>query len=62
MNPELAKKLRFPADSDRVLVLDAPDGYVEHLGLSSKHIHPDEQQAGSYDFVQMFFGRSGTWR
>lgn len=55
MNPELAKKLRFPADSDRVIVLDAPDGYVEHLGLSSKHTHPDEQQAGSYDFVQMFF-------
>ncbi|MDU2243118.1 MAG: hypothetical protein E7E23_21355 [Paenibacillus sp.] len=55
MNSELVKKLRLPTDSDRVLVLDAPAGYMEQLGLGSKHTALDEHQAGSYEFVQMFF-------
>lgn len=55
MNPELIRKLRLPADRDRVLVLGAPDGYVEQLGLSSKHTDAGENRAGDYDFVQMFF-------
>lgn len=55
MNPELVKKLRVPSGSDRVLVLNAPAGYVEQIGLSSEHTNLDEDQAGSYEFVQMFF-------
>lgn len=55
MNPELAKKLRLPAESGHVLVLDAPQGYVERLGLSAEHAALDEQRAGNYEFVQMFF-------
>ncbi|WP_334078024.1 YdeI/OmpD-associated family protein [Paenibacillus sanfengchensis] len=53
--PELIKKLRLPADHERVLVLGAPEGYVEQLGLSSAHTVLDEGLAGSYEFVQMFF-------
>ncbi|MCK8488581.1 YdeI/OmpD-associated family protein [Paenibacillus sp. MBLB2552] len=55
MNLELAKKLRFPSDSDLLLVLDAPEGFVEQLGLSSEHTTLDDKLAGKYEFVQMFF-------
>lgn len=54
MNPELIKKLRLP-ENGRALVLNAPEGYVEQLGLSSAHAVLDESLAGSYDYVQMFF-------
>lgn len=54
MNPELIKKLRL-SENGRALVLNAPEGYVEQLGLSSAHTVSDESLAGSYDYVQMFF-------
>ncbi|MFD1177047.1 YdeI family protein [Paenibacillus puldeungensis] len=55
MNADLVKKLRLPGKEGIVLVLRAPEGYFEQLGLSPEHAVVDESAAGSYDFVQMFF-------
>lgn len=55
MNADLVKKLRLPVKEGLVLVLRAPEGYLEQLGLTPEHAVTDESAEGSYDFVQMFF-------
>lgn len=55
MNADLVKKLRLPGKEGLVLVLRAPEGYLEQLGITPAHAVIDESAEGSYDFVQMFF-------
>jgi hypothetical protein len=43
----LAHKLRLPEDG-RFRIVNAPDGYLERLGISS------QAQEGPFDFVQLF--------
>lgn len=49
----LAGKLRL-RPGQRVLIMNAPSGYVEGLGPLSKGIELDQIAEGKYDFVHLF--------
>jgi hypothetical protein len=49
----LLKKLRMQA-GQRVLILNAPEGYVEALGDLPEGIELSEQAGGKFDFVHLF--------
>lgn len=53
MNAALRKKLRLP-ENGRALLLQAPEGYSEMLGLTPEDGVFDEAHAGTYDFVLLF--------
>ncbi|MNM87219.1 hypothetical protein D3C81_993940 [compost metagenome] len=54
MSPELIKKLRLLQEGKN-LVLYAPEGYIELLGLTANSASYQEQYAGQYDSVLIFF-------
>lgn len=49
----LAKKLRIQK-GQRVLLLNAPSGYLETLGELPDDVEVSVQSEGTYDFVQVF--------
>ena len=49
----LVKKLRVKT-GQRLLVLNAPEGYIESLGDLPEGVEVSEQAEGKFDFVQLF--------
>ena len=53
----LFKKLRMHT-AGRVLILNAPSGYIESLGAMPERIQVSEQPGGKVDFVHLFVTNS----
>ncbi len=60
-NPSLVKKLRIQK-GQRVLIMNAPSGYVESLGGLPEGVEVSEAPGGTYDFVQLFVKNSTEYR
>jgi len=54
------KKLRIQS-GQRLLVLNAPSGYLEALGDLPEGVKVSEKPEGKYDFVHLFVGNSSEF-
>ncbi|WP_036746893.1 YdeI/OmpD-associated family protein [Paenibacillus sp. UNC451MF] len=53
MDNDLVKKLRMQS-GQRVLIMNAPDGFIERVTPLPDQAKLDQQPSGEYDFVQLF--------
>lgn len=53
MENDLVKKLKMQ-NGQRVLIMNAPDGYIERVTPLSNESQMDQQPSGEYDFVHLF--------
>ncbi|RKP54282.1 hypothetical protein D7Z26_13020 [Cohnella endophytica] len=53
MNEALVKKLRLPSEG-KIAVFNAPEGFLEQIGLDSEQAVPMESDFGTYVYVQLF--------
>lgn len=60
MDDKLAKKLRL-ADGLKVLVLNAPEEYMNWIQQWADNLFLDDKPDGKYDFVHVFVRNSGEY-